>query len=332
MSNEALNRVWTSDTSGGASHRLTLIALADMINPAGFCWAWLDTLCEKVQSVKRRQLINVLADLEARGEVWVLRRKREQGRNGVNYYVVNVGLGAAELHVAFDAAKQHARANGWIGEPDCTNEDAGLVQSSTDISASSCTNANGNSAIGYTPLVQSSTDISATEYRVLVQQTAPDPSYDPKKTQKEEPIKYISAPVPAAPPDSEPDPELVAAREATLGLVAFWEELTKRPRPDDDAQFREKWVKPFNAIWITCGRNLDAAKAKIQAVRNSILAGGGRIFDPSKLPAHVQALVDAELLPMTTALNGNGRGNGYGKPAPAKSVSTPAPGSQPVLW
>ena len=157
----------------------------------------------------------------------------------------------------------------------------------------------------------------------------------PINRQKEDhTIKFINAPASDAMVDllPEPDPELVAAREATLGLVAFWEELTKRPRPDDDAQFREKWVKPFNAIWITCGRNLDAAKAKIQAVRNSILAGGGRINDPSKLPAHVQALVDAELLPMTTALNGNGRGNGYGKPAPAKSVSTPAPGSQPVLW
>ena len=128
------------------------------------------------------------------------------------------------------------------------------------------------------------------------------------------------------------DPELIAAREATFSLIAFWEELTKRQRPDDDKAFSEKWVKPFNAIWIACGRNLDAAKAKVQAVRNSILAGGGRIFDPSKLPAHVQALVDAELLPMTTALNGSGRGNGYGKQAPAKSVSTPAPGSQPVLW
>ena len=122
-------------------------------------------------------------------------------------------------------------------------------------------------------------------------------------------INHLYAPAPAAAPlprDSQADPELIAAREATLGLVSFWEELTKRTRPDDDAQFREKWVKPFNAIWIACGRNLDTAKAKIQAVRNSILAGGGRIFDPSKLPAHVQALVDAELLPMTAALNGNG--------------------------
>lgn len=125
-----------------------------------------------------------------------------------------------------------------------------------------------------------------------------------------DPSKCLSA-LPAEPPLSPVDPELVAAREATFGLIAFWEELTKRQRPDDDAAFREKWVKPLNAIWIMCGRNLDAAKAKVQAVRNSILAGGGRIFDPAKLPAHVQALVDAELLPMTAALNGNGRANGY---------------------
>ena len=110
----------------------------------------------------------------------------------------------------------------------------------------------------------------------------------------------------AAPPSPSTDPELIAAREATFALITFWEELTKRRRPGNDDQFREKWVEPFNQIWIMCGRSLDAAKAKVQAVRDSILAGGGRIFDPSKLPAHVQALVDAELLPMTAALNGNG--------------------------
>jgi hypothetical protein len=124
-------------------------------------------------------------------------------------------------------------------------------------------------------------------------------------------IKFKSAPAPtAAPPSPSTDPELIAAREATFTLIAFWEELTKRRRPGNDDQFREKWVEPFNQIWIMCGRSLDTAKAKVQAVRDSILAGGGRIFDPSKLPAHVQALVDAELLPMTAALNGS-NGNGY---------------------
>ena len=130
------------------------------------------------------------------------------------------------------------------------------------------------------------------------------------RPKEDHPINHIDAPD-AGEPSSSPDPELVAAREATFSLISFWEELTKRQRPDDDAQFREKWFRPFNAIWIACGRNLDAAKAKVQAVRNGILAGGGRIFDPSKLPAHVQALVDVELLPMTAALNGGGRGNGY---------------------
>lgn len=126
--------------------------------------------------------------------------------------------------------------------------------------------------------------------------------------QEDHPIKYIQPAEGDSP--SQADPELIAAREATFSLIAFWEELTKRKRPDDETLFREKWLKPFNEIWIACGRNLDTAKAKVQAVRNSILAGGGRIFDPSKLPAHVQALVDVELLPMTAALNGS-NGNGY---------------------
>ena len=141
-------------------------------------------------------------------------------------------------------------------------------------------------------------------------------------------IKY-SAPADDAPPTDDDRAAKQAAWEATVDLIQYWEHLTKRKRPPDgSSDLREKWIKPFNEIWIACGRNVDAAKVKIQAVRDSILAGGGRIFDPAKLPSHVQALVDTELLPMTTRFNGNG----HGKPAPPKSVSTPAPGSQPLTW
>lgn len=98
------------------------------------------------------------------------------------------------------------------------------------------------------------------------------------------------------------------AINATFDLIEFWEGLTKRRRPaPESAEFRENWFKPFNTIWITCGRSVDAAKAKVQAVRDSMLAEGRRIFDPAKLPAHVQAMVDAEMLPMTQRMNGSGR-------------------------
>ena len=97
------------------------------------------------------------------------------------------------------------------------------------------------------------------------------------------------------------------AISATLELIEFWEQLTKRKAPPVEAEtFRENWFKPFNQIWITCGRSVDAAKAKVQAVRDSMLGDGRRIFDPSKLPAHVQAMVDAELLPLTQRMNGKG--------------------------
>jgi hypothetical protein len=97
------------------------------------------------------------------------------------------------------------------------------------------------------------------------------------------------------------------AISATLELIEFWEQLTKRKAPPVEAEtFRENWFKPFNEIWITCGRSVDAAKAKVQAVRDSMLGDGRRIFDPSKLPAHVQAMVDAELLPLTQRMNGKG--------------------------
>lgn len=125
---------------------------------------------------------------------------------------------------------------------------------------------------------------------------------------EDHPINHLDA-QPAAVAPSTADPELIAAREATFSLVTFWEELTKRKRPEDDAVFREKWVKPLNEIWLMCGRSLDAAKAKIQAVRDGMISSGGRIFDPSKLPAHVKALVDADALPPGQRVNGNGRAN-----------------------
>ncbi len=132
----------------------------------------------------------------------------------------------------------------------------------------------------------------------------------PFNRQKEDsPIKYMSAPGESAPVDDEQEAKQ-RAWEATADLIEFWEQLTKRKRPPlESADFRDKWMRPFNEIWIACGRSVDAAKAKIQAVRDGILAGGGRIFDPAKLPGHVQALVDAELLPMTARLNGNGHAN-----------------------
>ena len=155
-----------------------------------------------------------------------------------------------------------------------------------------------------------------------------DPSYNHQPNRQSN-HKHI-APAPVEPDAVEIEhQEKQIAWEATVDLIQYWEQLTKRKRPPDGSDdLREKWIRPFNEVWVACGRNVDAAKAKIQAVRDSILAGGGRIFDPSKLPAHVQALVDAELLPMTARFNGNG----HGRPAAPKSVSTPAPGSQPVTW
>ncbi len=96
------------------------------------------------------------------------------------------------------------------------------------------------------------------------------------------------------------------AWSAIVELVEFWEQLTRRRRPADGTEdLREKWIKPFNEIWIICGRDVEAAKAKIQAVRDGMIARGGSIFDPAKLPAHIKVLSDAELLPMTQRMNGH---------------------------
>ena len=254
MSNEALKRVWTAQTSGGASHRLTLIALADMVNPSGFCWVSIDKLAEKVDVIKRRQLINVLAELEANGDISVLRRVKQQGRNGANYYVVNTGLQPDERDYALSAAEQHARANGWISAIDCTDNDAPdctnngeLVQSSTDISA-----------IQYQPN-------SAIQYRELVQPAAPHPSYDPMKSMNpEDPGEERESAPPPVPSDLAawlkehkiPHPKTAAdlalirspAGRLWLNVTMRWpgwvalREIVKSlgPQPDEPA-LRETW-------------------------------------------------------------------------------------------
>lgn len=103
---------------------------------------------------------------------------------------------------------------------------------------------------------------------------------------------------------------LQRAWEAIVDLIEFWEALTKRKRPPQDSNdFIDLWLKPFNEIWIACGRSVDAAKAKIQAVRNDMLAQGLTIFNPAKLLSHVQTMIDRELLPLTTRMNGNGHTN-----------------------
>ena len=134
----------------------------------------------------------------------------------------------------------------------------------------------------------------------------------PFNSQKEDlPIKYISAPgeEAAASGDEEAAAKLLAW-QAIVGLIEFWEQLTKRNRPPQNPDaFRDSWLKPFNEIWIACGRDTATAKAKIQAVRNDMLAQGLTILDPAKLPGHVQTMIDRELLPMTARMNGNGSGH-----------------------
>lgn len=147
-----------------------------------------------------------------------------------------------------------------------------------------------------------------------------------------DPIKYRGEPTHDAPAfvddGANEDEERAATRRAvaaTLQLVEFWHELTRRKRPKDEDVFRETWFKPFNEIWIACGRDVDAAKAKVQAVRNEMLAQGLTIFDPAKLAGHVQTMIDRELLPLTQRMNGHSR-NTPPADTPAVNLKKIAPG------
>jgi hypothetical protein len=144
-----------------------------------------------------------------------------------------------------------------------------------------------------------------------------------------DPIKYRGETThDAATLDGDEDEERAATRraiDATLELVQFWQELARRKRPKDEGVFRETWFKPFNEIWIACGRDVDAAKAKVQAVRNDMLSQGLTIFSPGKLAGHVQTMIDRELLPLTQRMNGNGRHTSQSD-IPAVNLKEIAPG------
>lgn len=139
----------------------------------------------------------------------------------------------------------------------------------------------------------------------------------PLSIQKEEYLpKVITAREESAAVNGEGEGWKQEAWEAIRELILFWEQLTKRKAPPQKSEaFLENWFKPFNQVWIICGNDVDAAKAKIQAVRNDMLAQGFTLFDPAKLPGHVQTMVDRELLPMTARLNGNGNMNFKDNPA-----------------
>ncbi len=133
------------------------------------------------------------------------------------------------------------------------------------------------------------------------------------RTKEDYPSKYIHAPEAAASGNGageEDDGWKQEAWEAIVDLIEFWEQLTRRKAPPQKSDvFRDSWLKPFNEIWIACGHDVDAAKAKIQAVRNDMLAQGLTILNPAKLPGHVQTMIDRELLPLTQRMNGNGHVN-----------------------
>lgn len=277
-----------------STQRAVLQAMAYSVKDAALpddptCWPSYKTLADRC-AMSRTTVMRATAALEAGGWITIEAQTRANGSITSNIFHLNI-----ERLLSTDDSTPSVKMT--------------LAPSS----AAPLPSVNPTPPSSVAPLggYQDDTSLVANCYSPSVNLTPLDPESYPESYPELHPEFKQEAPAPtAAPPSPSTDPELIAAREATFTLIAFWEELTKRRRPGNDDQFREKWVEPFNQIWIMCGRSLDAAKAKVQAVRDSILAGGGRIFDPSKLPAHVQALVDAELLPMTAALNGS-NGNGY---------------------
>lgn len=82
MSISHMNLVWKHSTQGG-TRRLLILAIADYADDSGFAWPGQVALARKCK-VSRRQVIRLISDVEAAGELLVVRRKRG------NRYAVNV--------------------------------------------------------------------------------------------------------------------------------------------------------------------------------------------------------------------------------------------------
>lgn len=205
MSISTLNRIWDIGTScSSLSHLAVLIAIGDSCNDDGYCWMSLERLEKKVKKVKRRQLINLLHDLEAAGDIAVIKTYVEDGRNTYNHYVATIGLTPEERERAIAAAIRHTFGRGKVrreGAIECTPE--GAVE---------CTP---NGKVGCSVLHGG------------VQPTAPDPSYDPKKDiYKHARAREASPP----PPTPTPPPILKKPRSAYQG-VPLLEQAGYQPPP-----------------------------------------------------------------------------------------------------
>lgn len=159
MSNSTLNRIWDIGTScSSLSHLAVLIAIGDACNDDNYCWMSLETLERKVKKVKRRQLINLLHDLERAGDIAVIKTYVEDGRNTYNHYVATLGLSPVERERAVAAAIRHTFGRGQVRREGATE----------------CTPIGGEGVTECTPQ-------GAVECTGRVQPTAPDPSYDPEE-------------------------------------------------------------------------------------------------------------------------------------------------------
>lgn len=96
MSDTVSKRVWEKSTRGGAELVL-LLALADLADDWGYCYASIDQIARKTHQSKRN-VIRLLQRLEDSGAIRTL--THAQGGRGVklgSVYQVTLGLSEAEI-------------------------------------------------------------------------------------------------------------------------------------------------------------------------------------------------------------------------------------------
>lgn len=105
MSVKVMSLVWDKSRHTGTA-LVMLLAIADHANDDGVCWPAVETIARKAR-VKKRQATNLIAQLEASGELIV---RRGLGRNNTSIYIVAIGDSAVTQRAIDRAEKVQSSA------------------------------------------------------------------------------------------------------------------------------------------------------------------------------------------------------------------------------
>lgn len=107
MSIHTMVRVWNHSQAAG-NNLLVMLALADRADEDGVCWPGADFIAKRSR-LSVRTVHRIIKKLEKTEELLVFRRRRPDGTNHTNYYIIAVGLEPERLDAVIDRIAANLR-------------------------------------------------------------------------------------------------------------------------------------------------------------------------------------------------------------------------------